>query len=314
VRRLVTGLVIAGLVAAPSCSADPSEPAATTTTTAPSSCPAAGEATDQRDVPYTSRPGVDPALVSLDLTVPGWQPGCPQVPVVVWVHGGGFSVGDKAHRIDDKRRWALDQGWAFASVNYRLSPDPPSDDPDRVQHPDHVDDVARAIAWLVGEGPARGLDPHRLALVGHSAGAFLVALTVTDPTHLRGAGVDPQRIVAAVALDTRFDVAEEIAEGGPDEAMYRNAFGTEPDGWRDASPATHAASPDIPPILVVTRGSDERMARATRFADAVRAGGAEATVVDARPLDHAGVADALGRPDDGTVTPPVTDLLRGAFA
>ena len=75
-------------------------------------------------------------------------------PIVVWVHGGGWSAGDKAN-VGAKLDLFADLGAAVVSVNYRLSPRPGStaggaiDAPGRVQHPDHAQDVAAAVAWAV---------------------------------------------------------------------------------------------------------------------------------------------------------------------
>lgn len=270
--------------------------------TSPTSCVGATSSTTARDVAYAHVPGVEAGLLALDLTVPERRGRCGPAPIVVWVHGGAFSVGDKANGVADLRRWATEQGWAFASVNHRLSPRTPSSDPDRVLHPTHVGDVADAVGWLVDHAVERGLDPDRILLAGHSAGAFLVALLATDPQHLAAAGVGLDQVRAVATLDTRYEVV--------DEAMYRNAFGDDPVVWHDASPLTHAGtSADEPPFVVVTRGQPDRTAAARTFASAL----AEATVVDARPLTHEQVGDALGRPGERVVTPAVTDLFRHAL-
>lgn len=264
-----------------------------------------------RDIPYAAVPGVDLALLALDLTVPDPPEGRGPVPVVVWVHGGGFAIGDKANGVDAMQGWATAQGWAFASVNYRLSPRTPSDDPERVLHPTHVSDVADAVGWLVDHAAEHRLDPRRILLVGHSAGAFLVSLLATDDRYLADAGVEQSQVRAVAAVDTRYDiVAEVVGGGGSVEAAYRNAFGDDPAVWRDASPLTHAGtSPDEPPFLFVTRGQPARVAAARTFAAALDDG----TLVDASPLSHAEVGDALGQPDDTVVTPPVTAAFEAAL-
>ncbi|QYG95229.1 alpha/beta hydrolase [Iamia sp. SCSIO 61187] len=284
--------------------------------TPPSPAPPAVTCTNRttrttRDIPYASVPGVDPALLALDLTIPDAREGCGPTPVVVWVHGGGFAVGDKANGVDAMEGWAAVQGWAFASVNHRLSPRPPSDDPDRVLHPTHVGDVADAVGWLVDHAAERRLDPERIVLVGHSAGAFLVSMLATDDRYLADADVELSQVRAVASLDTRYDIVTEIAEGGATaEAMYRNAFGDDPAVWRDASPLTHAGtSPDEPPFVVVTRGQPARVESARTFAAALD----EGTLVDASPLTHAEVGDALGEPGDTVITPEVTAAFEAAL-
>lgn len=290
--------------------------------TPPSPAPPPATCTDRTtrtttDIRHASVPGVDPALLALDLTVPDPREGCGPAPVVVWVHGGGFAIGDKANGVDAMQRWAAAQGWAFASVNYRLSPRTPSDDPDRVLHPTPVSDVADAVGWLVDHAAAHRLDPRRILLVGHSAGAFLASLLATDDRYLAEAGVELSQVRAVAALDTRYDIVTEVAEAGVErsqvraaEAMYRNAFGDDPAVWRDASPLTHAGtSPDEPPFLVVTRGQPARVASARTFAATVDDG----TLVDASPLSHAEVGDALGQPGDTVITPEVTATFEAAL-
>lgn len=241
------------------------------------------------DVAY----GPDP-LQRLDLTTRGCRPR----PVVVWVHGGGFAIGAKENGMADKVRWAQANGWAIASVDYRLSP--------AVRHPAHVQDVAGAVGHLVRNAATLGIDPFRIVLAGHSAGAFLVALLGTDPSYLTAAGVDPARVRGVVALDTRYDIAAEIGDDSRSEAMYRNAFGDDPAVWHAASPLTHAGAGD-PPILVVTRGTADRKASARAFAARLSDG----ELLDVSPLTHAGVNDALGRAGDTKVTPATTAFVRG---
>ncbi len=284
--------------------------------TAPSgSCPSGAAST--RTVAYRDPvpPGVDPDLVSLDLTVPARPDPCRPVPVLVYVHGGGFAVGDKGNQVADKVRLAHREGWAFASVNYRLSPDPPSSDPGRVQHPTHVEDVAAAVAWLADEGAALGVDPDRIVLMGHSAGAFLVTLAGVDPSYLGAAGVEPGQVPCVVSLDTRYDPRTEAAAGGLTEVMYRNALGDDPTRWDAASPLRLVRPKQgTPDMFLVTRGEVARRTATDEMAAALRAFRIPVEVLDARPLDHAGVNAAVGQPGDTIVTPALLGFLRDCVA
>ena len=67
------------------------------------------------------------------------------MPVVVWVHGGGYRKGDKAQQVAAKVALFAKRGWIFASVNYRLTK---LTDPVPARYPAHYDDVAAAVAWL----------------------------------------------------------------------------------------------------------------------------------------------------------------------
>jgi acetyl esterase/lipase len=293
----------------------PTSPPEVPSSTPPTSVAPACDPAVRRDVPYDALPGVDPALLSLDVyPAPGACAGSP-APVMVWVHGGGWSIGDKA-RVGPKLDLFHSLGYAVVSVNYRLSPRPPKpDDPDRVMHPDHVRDVAHALAWVSGEATGFGADAGRLVLVGHSAGAHLVSLVSTDPRHLAEAGAPDGLVDCTVALDTAtFDLTRFAGGDIETPLLYTNAFGTDSAGLADASPITHVGDGRLPRFLVVTRGAAPRVADATAFAAAVSAAGGEAELLVAEGYSHADVNQRLGEPGETVVTPPVTELALACAA
>lgn len=107
----------------------------------------------------------------LDLYVPK---GDGPFPVVVWIHGGGWNSGDKAN---PRALYLAAQGYAVASLNYRLSPE--------AIFPAQIHDVKAAIRWLRANANRYDLDPNRIAAWGASAGGHLAALLGTsadDPT------------------------------------------------------------------------------------------------------------------------------------
>ncbi len=262
------------------------------------------------DLAYAHLEGVDPSLLSLDVYEPVLAAGCPPPPVMVYVHGGGWAVGDKAQGVADKIEWFNARGWVFVSVNYRLSPEVPSADPDRVMYPDHNEDVAAAIAFVARSADRFGADPGRLFLMGHSAGAAIVAAVATDPRYLDAWGMSPADLSCVVLLDTAgYDVTTQM-ELGVNPDMWRNAFGDDPEVWADASPVNHVApGNDLPGFLAVVRGNAGRIARTVDFVDLLTEAGYRAQVLDAGDLDHAGVNAAVGRPDDEVVTPAVESFL-----
>ena len=128
-------------------------------------------------------------LNSLDIYLPpaGADDDCTGRPLVVWVHGGGWHEGDKTDDIGDKVRLFTGAGYAFASVNYRLTDvalEPPAP-----QYPVHDQDTADAVAWLVAHADALGVDAHQVALLGHSAGGGIVAAITTDDRYLGAGGL-----------------------------------------------------------------------------------------------------------------------------
>ena len=122
-----------------------------------------GDITITRDIAY----GDDPLQV-LDLYVPGGTVDAPR-PVLLFVHGGGFTRGDKHGPFypDNVTAWAASHGMVGVNINYRLAPADP--------WPAGVQDLAAAIAWTRANIARHGGDPDRIILWGHSAGANHVA-------------------------------------------------------------------------------------------------------------------------------------------
>lgn len=314
---VATGVLVAtllGLLAACEPTSPPtsttSTTRATTTTAKPSACKGTGS-TATRDVPYQQVAGVAPSLLSLDFYKPIRPAGCGPAPIVFYVHGGGFMNGDKSNKINDKVKLFTGEGWVFASVNYRLSPSPPNNSPGQVRYPTHEQDVAAALAWLKGHSSQLGGDPTHIFLVGHSSGAFLVSLLSTDTGFLTSAGLSTANVRCTASLDTEYDIASQIAQGGSQEALYRNAFGNAPATWAVGSPMKHTNPEKVrPKFLVVTRGLPRRTAQAKAFANALVKAGTPASFVDVSPLNHEHVNAAVGAPGDTKVTPPLMTFLR----
>lgn len=254
------------------------------------------------EVVYARRDGTDVALTSLDVHLPA---GCGPVPVVVWIHGGGWARGDKdGAGVDAKVALAHRLGAALLSVNYRLSgPDSP------VVWPDHGDDIAAALGWVTSEGPRWGLDASSLVVMGHSAGAHLALMAVVGPDQVAAAGPAAGAVRCVVALDTAaFDLADGTLVSGQ---LVSAAFGDDPRQRAEASPLVAVGRHGAPgaELLVVTRGPSRRVAAASQFVDAVVAAGGSASlvVVDA---SHNQVNALLGADGDTVVTPVVEPTLQ----
>ncbi|MGX9941780.1 alpha/beta hydrolase [Bradyrhizobium sp. BTAi1] len=95
-------------------------------------------------------------------------PDCAEpLPVLLYMHGGGFVVGSLDSHQPLCRGLAIDSGVAVLSIDYRLAPEH--------RFPTAFEDCVDALAWLGREGPAAGLDPRRVAVGGDSAGGTLAA-------------------------------------------------------------------------------------------------------------------------------------------
>ncbi|MFT3805298.1 alpha/beta hydrolase [Arenimonas sp.] len=186
-----------------------------------------------RDVAY----GSDPAQ-RYDIYLPGRAA---NAPVVFMVHGGGWRVGDKTHDkvVDNKiGRW-LPKGFVLISANYRMLPTQDA--------LGQAEDVARALAHAQKHAREWGGDPRRFVLMGHSAGAHLVALISADPARYSPFGVAPT--LGTVSLDSgAIDVVAKMQTRHL--PLYDAAFGDDPSRWRLASP-THALVRGAAPLLAV---------------------------------------------------------------
>jgi len=226
----------------------------------------------------------------LDLVKPA---GVANAPVLLFVHGGGWSIGDKPHAAGSKAQWANAQGWAFASANYRLVP--------QATVEQQAADVASAIAWLRANATTQGLDPDRIVLMGHSAGAHLAALVGTDPEYLRAAGVPLEAIKGVVLLDgAGYDIAAQAgAPGNIVKPMYDAAFGSDPKRQAALSPTRQAAAPNVSRwlILPIERRADSQ-SQSKALADALGKAGASATMAVVPGESHGSLNKGLGEDGD----------------
>ena len=233
--------------------------------------------------------GRDP-LQRLDLVYP---PGNKRPPVVVFIHGGGWSIGDKRHAIGAKASHFLGTGHAFASVNYRLVPN--------VTVEQQAADIAGAIAKLRTYAMGSNYDGERIVLMGHSAGAHLAALVGTDPRYLAAVGVPIGSVKGIVLLDgAGYDVAQQMARpGNLVSGMYEAAFGKDPARQRALSPTLHAAAPNVASwlILPIQRRADST-AQSRALAAALAKAGARARVVPVPGESHGSLNRGLGEEGD----------------
>jgi acetyl esterase/lipase len=174
---------------------------------------------------------------------PAHQGGRPAL--VVFIHGGGWSIGDKVSGTKNKASHYNGLGYAFASLNYRLVPET---DP-----AGQAADIAAALAFVRARADSLGFDPDRIILSGHSAGAHLAALVSTDPRYLAAAGVPMASIRGTVLLDgAGYDVPRQMANAGPMLGkMYREAFTTDRATQLRLSPLTYAGAPNVEEWLIL---------------------------------------------------------------
>jgi acetyl esterase/lipase len=188
------------------------------------------------NIAYRTDKDADKVRHKLDVYVPK---GKKDFPVVVFVHGGNWRSGDKDLYTPLGMSLAAD-GVGCVIINYRLSP--------AVQHPAHVEDVAKAFAWTYDNIGKYGGNQKRLFLCGHSAGGHLVSLLATDPGYLKAENRSPADIKGVASFSGVYIILAGIK-------TFDASFGKDAKVCKLASPLTHANGKH-PPFLIAYADDD----------------------------------------------------------
>jgi arylformamidase len=222
------------------------------------------------------------------------------LPVVVWVHGGGWQAGDKTE-VASKPLAFTRKGFVFVAVNYRFVPN--------VTMGTIVQDIAKSVRWVHDHVGPRGGDPNRLFLMGHSAGAQLAALVCTDDRFLKSEGLSLAILKGCVPVDgDTYDVPLQVATvearrrslGQPDPKFgYPEKFGP-PDRQHDLSAVRHIARDKGIPGFLILHVADHTVttAQAHRLWSELREAGVPAKIFGAAGTDHVRLDRDLGVPGD----------------
>ena len=217
-----------------------------------------------------------------------------QAPVVIFVHGGEWTRGDKAN-VSYKPKFLNENGIVFVSVNYRLTPP--------AKHPAHVSDVAAAVRWVHDHAAKLGGDPKKIVLMGHSAGCHLVTLVALDPRYLSAVDLKPSDLAGVAAWSGgAYDLVAKVKAGGNYAGYIKKTFGDSEEAWRDASPVAHVKNAVEGPAFLfisVERGNASHKA-SEGLAEQIRKakGKAETRLLEGR--DHFTANHLLGAPEDST--------------
>jgi acetyl esterase/lipase len=275
-----------------------------------------------RDIPYWNGSDPSPERHQLDLYLPA---DTREFPVVVFVHGGAWMIGDKSFFGWGEAIGAhfARQGIAAVMPSYRLAP--------AARNTDQVRDVARAVAWTRCQIGRYGGDANRLFLCGHSAGGQLVALLATDPRYLKAEGLEPSVLKGVVAVSGVFRAPEigldwigSAAQGfgsvadllgsaatdvkkaappaaatGPHVNLFASVFGDDTQARRNASPLYHV-HPGLVPFLIFYAQYDlptlDEDARA--MATALKKASCEVEIRRIPDRDHETVMFSAHTPED----------------
>jgi len=179
-------------------------------------------------------------------------------PTLMWIHAGAWSFGGRENETALGVRLA-ERGIGFAAISHRLTSGAwmdPKLPKEGVRHPAHIEDCARAFAWLHKNIKARGGDPGRLFVSGHSSGGHLAALLALDPRYLKAHDLPVTAIRGSIPIGGGYELTKyhaHLVEGmskqlADDHLEY--IFG-KPEDWVAASPTTYVKDAKVP-MLVIT--------------------------------------------------------------
>lgn len=264
-------------------------------------------------IDYKQISGIDSNLLSLDIYYNSNVD--IQKPVIIYVHGGGWSIGDKSSQIENKVNLFGSLNYILISVNYRLSPFPfDISNPDRIKYPDHNVDITDAFLWINNNVGQYGGNKNKMALLGHSAGAHLVALTGTNGNFLGSKGLSLSSIKGVAVIDTEgFDINEQIANGS-NQNMYINAFGNDSIQNVEASPLYNVVNTiSYPKFFIAKRGNSQRIGYANDFINVLETNGVSVSQVNGSIYDHSGINNAIGELNETLITNALKDFLVECF-
>jgi len=227
--------------------------------------------------------------------------GAKNLPVVFWIHGGGWQSGDKTS-VKTKPAWFNERGFVFVSINHRLLPE--------VSMEALTGDVAKAFGWVRKNVAEYGGDPDRILVGGHSSGAQLAALICTDDRYLRAEGASFDCLIGCLPVDgDTYDIPAiiEVAETrrrvhhqAQATFGHREKFGNDPAKHLDFSAVTHVAKDKaIPPFLILFNAAHpDNSAQAVRFGAVLKEAGIPVTLYAGKDTDHSKINNDLGLPED----------------
>jgi len=211
------------------------------------------------NIVYDKKPSGD---LHLDLYLPATHR---PYPLVIWIHGGGWSLGDKGWML--YLRKLTRQGFAIASIQYRLS--------GTAKYPAAIDDCRDALHWLEKNGATYGLDTHHIFLSGASAGGHLASLIAVEAGR--------PEVKAVCVLYPATDLNGFPNQGARHGYLPDFLGGTVIDKRAEAiegSPVNHV-HPNAPPFLIFHGDKDTLVpiAQSEELNDKLHAGGIESHLI-----------------------------------
>ena len=228
----------------------------------------------KKGIPYVEDAG---PKQKLDLYLPKDKT---NFPVLVFIHGGGWTSGDRA-MYQPLGNMLAKHGIGVAIPSYRLMPG--------VKFPEQIDDAAASVAWVARNIADKGGDLKRFYISGHSAGGHLVSLLALHPEHLKKYKFDPAALTGVISMSGVYDV-KTLSQFG--DSALRKA----------ASPMEYVRK-DLPPFLITYCQWDYPFLpyQARQFSDTLKRNFVNTKLVYVPGLSHISEVIHMMDPEDITL-------------
>lgn len=227
----------------------------------------------------------------LDLYLPAQKPAA--APVLIFLHGGGFREGDRAHYGYVARPFAA-RGIVTVVASYRLTPD-------GFTYPAQVEDSRRLVAWVHRHIREHGGDPNRIYVSGHSAGAILAASVAMKTDWTATLQLPKDVIKGAIPVSATYDLRtlSSVNNYVPDATQRA-----------EASPLLNVETP--PPTIVAVGSPEPYVEGSKALVDRIQERGARAQLIVLDGLDHAQTVATLGESGNPLVT-AMLEMIAGGW-
>ena len=248
--------------------------------------PARNTTAEVRLVPDVAYAGDGHPRRRLTLVLPKRPTVSGPLPLVVYIHGGGWKAGDHRGGVRVLEGLVATGRFAGASIGYRLT--------DEVIWPEPYEDCRRALDWIRRNASGLGVDPGRIVTYGHSAGGHLAAMLAVredGPNRIAGA-IDfygPKELLSMQSMAPADGIIDHDAPDSPESRLVGGPIQDRPKIARAASPIEFV-DPADPPMLVV-HGDRDRLVpigQSQKFVKAIRSGGGSVVFLEIEGGGHGG--------------------------
>ncbi|WP_263831829.1 alpha/beta hydrolase [Sulfurospirillum oryzae] len=217
--------------------------------------------------------------------------------VIFMVHGGAWRTGDKKMQnvVENKVNYWVAKGYIVISTNYKLLPD--------ASVSEQLNDVAKALGVAQAKSASWGGDKAKFIVMGHSAGAHLIALLASSQTLYASNAITPP--MAAVLLDSAV-MDTPMLMSAKHMRLYDQAFGNDPAYWQSLSPYHQLTTKRMPLLAVCSTKRDDSCPQAEKFLNKASTFGTK-TVLLKENMTHKEINQLLGK--DPAYTKAVDDFL-----